>query len=410
MPASGSSPAAGLRHGLERSRDALLAGALLAWDLWVSAVGLRVRGEQVPDGMVVTAAVLAVASCAPLPARRNRPLAVLAATTAVMLAGFELAPTFAGAPDQPLAWLVLSVLVALATVGDRTRWPTAAAAAAGVLVVVALAQLLGRARTAPADLLDQLPLLTLLVGGPTAAGAVVRHRREAARERERALARAARDRERRAVVEERARIARELHDIVAHHVSSIVVQAGAAHRAYDDDGDGARSALASIRATGSETLVAMRRLLGILRSADGAADLAPQAGLAQLDPLVEHFRQLGLTVALEVSGQIRSIPVDVDLSAYRVVQEALTNVLKHAGPTAVAVAVRYGTWFLEVRVDDDGPVPTTPAAAAAAGGHGLIGMRERMALYAGTLHAGARRGGGWTVRARFPLPGAERPA
>jgi len=410
VAASGSSPAAGLRRGLERSRDAFLAGALLAWDLWVSAAGMRARGEQVPDGMVVSAAVLAVASCAPLPARRHHPLAVLTATTAVMVAGFELAPTFPGAPDQPLAWLVLSVLVALATVGDRTRWPAAVGAAAAVLLVVSLSLLLGRARAAPPDLLDQLPLLTLLFGGPTAAGALVRHRREAARERERALARAAAERERRAVIEERARIARELHDIVAHHVSSIVVQAGAAHRSYDDDRDGARSALASIRSTGSETLVAMRRLLGILRSGDGAADLAPQAGLAQLDALVEHFRRLGLVVTIEVVGQVRSIPVDVDLSAYRVVQEALTNVLKHAGPTAVAVAVRYGTWSLEVRVDDDGPPPTSPAGAATAGGHGLIGMRERMALYAGTLHVGARGGGGWTVRARFPLPGAEGPA
>jgi len=417
VPASGGSPAAGARRGSGWVGDVLLAGGLLLWDLWISPVGQRLRGEPVREVLLPAVPILVVASCAPLLVRRRWPLPVLAATAGVMIVGFEVLP------GRSNLWLLLSTWEALYTVGVRSDWRTTATATATVLVALSIDDLVGPDRENWQAYLDDLPLLTLLFSAVAGLGQFVRWRGEVARDRERAQARAAEEaaeRERRAVGEERARIARELHDVVAHHLSSIVVQAGAAHRVYDEDPEGARAALASIRSTGSETLAAMRRLLGILRTPDGEPDLAPQASLAQLEPLVDHFRQLGLAVTLVVRGSLLSIPVDVDVSAYRVVQEALTNVLKHAGATRVHLEVRHAERFLEVRVDDDGPVSAMDGTGGGGeqelgtratmlsthrGGHGLIGMRERLALYAGTLAVGARRGGGWTVRARFPLPG-----
>lgn len=207
----------------------------------------------------------------------------------------------------------------------------------------------------------------------------------------------------RAVVVERARISRELHDVVAHSMSVMIVQAGAARRVLPGDPARAGAALSEIEATGRQAMTEMRRLLGVLRDdQDGPPSLAPQPSMRNVAALVEHFRDTGLPVHLDVVGDEQELPPGVDLSAYRIVQEALTNALKHAGPASAAVTVRYAADGVEIEVRDDGRGAAGLGAADGAG-HGLVGMRERVDLFGGELRAGPQAGGGFAVRARLPL-------
>jgi signal transduction histidine kinase len=203
-----------------------------------------------------------------------------------------------------------------------------------------------------------------------------------------------------AVASERARIARELHDIVAHNVSVMVVQAEAADEMLARDRpDRARAPVWKIQETGRAALTDMRRMLGILREVDSVPALQPQPGIANLELLLAKVRESGLPVELEVAGEPEPLPPGIDLSAYRIVQEALTNALKYAGPARARVAVRYVAGALELEVSDDG----VGTANGSGGGHGLVGMRERVALFGGELDAGPAPGGGYVVRARLPL-------
>ena len=199
-----------------------------------------------------------------------------------------------------------------------------------------------------------------------------------------------------AVVAERARIARELHDIVAHHLSVVVLQAAGA-RASGRPADGA---LKKIERSGREALTEMRRLLAVLREPRDEHGRYPQPGVGQLPALADSVRAAGLTVDLVVDGDHGALPAAVDVSAYRIVQEALTNVLKHAGPAHAEVAVGCADGAVTIEVTDDGPGVT---AAAGSGGQGLTGMRERVSIFGGELRAGPRPGGGYAVRARLPL-------
>ncbi|MDO5740631.1 MAG: sensor histidine kinase [Ornithinimicrobium sp.] len=201
-----------------------------------------------------------------------------------------------------------------------------------------------------------------------------------------------------AIASERARIARELHDIVAHSVGVMVVQAGAAEQVVEDDPEFARRALATICSTGSSALGEMRRLVGVLRDPDVGHDLAPQPGVAALGDLVERARESGLEVDLEVTGQRPHLPAGLDLTAYRIVQEALTNVRRHSQATRALVVMDYGPETLEICVSDHGPA----APSGGAPGHGLLGMRERASLFGGQVEAGAQ-GHGFQVRAVLPL-------
>jgi signal transduction histidine kinase len=224
--------------------------------------------------------------------------------------------------------------------------------------------------------------------------------RRVVRDREQRATLAERERDlaaREAVVEERARIARELHDAIAHSVSMMVVQAGAERRVVEGNA-ATREVLQTIEDIGRSALTEMRRLVGMLRS-DAADPLAPQPGLGDLPLLVTQVREAGLPVELTVEGESRPLPVGIELSAYRIVQEALTNALKHAGDARAAVYVRYGSESLELEIIDNG---NGSGAAIAVGGHGLVGMRERVALYGGRFDARRRAGGGFAVRVLLP--------
>ncbi len=220
-----------------------------------------------------------------------------------------------------------------------------------------------------------------------------RERRAQLAERERDIA------AREAVVEERARIARELHDAIAHNVSMMVVQAGAERRVLGETSGSTKEVLVTIERIGRGALTEMRRLVGMLRS-DAGDPLAPQPGLEDLPVLVTQVREAGLPVELHVEGERRALPVGIELSAYRIVQEALTNALKHAGEAHASVRVRYGMDSLELEIVDNGG--GSPASLSS-GGHGLVGMRERVALYGGRLDAGRRPSGGFAVRVLLPI-------
>jgi signal transduction histidine kinase len=207
------------------------------------------------------------------------------------------------------------------------------------------------------------------------------------------------ERTRSAVAQERARIARELHDVIAHCVSVMTVQAGAARLLLDEEPQSARQSLLAVEDTGRQTLGEMRRLLGVLRRDMAPPSLAPQPGLADLDGLLARCRQAGLRVELRVEGEPAALAPGVDLAAYRVVQEALTNAIKHAGPARAQVSVRYDADTLALEIADDGRAKSKNGGH----GHGLIGMRERVGVYGGDFDAGPRTGGGYAVRVRLPL-------
>ncbi len=220
-----------------------------------------------------------------------------------------------------------------------------------------------------------------------------RERRAQLAERERDIA------AREAVVEERSRIARELHDVIAHNVSMMVVQAGAERRVLDGASSSTRDVLQGIERTGRAALNEMRRLVGMLRS-DSSGPLAPQPGLDDLPTLVTQVREAGLPVELQVDGDWGAIPVGIQLSAYRIVQEALTNTLRHARDARASVRIRYAGRLLELEISDDGRAEGLPGSS---GGHGLVGMRERVALYGGRLSVGPQPGGGFSVHVLLPV-------
>jgi len=214
---------------------------------------------------------------------------------------------------------------------------------------------------------------------------------KAEREREERAQQAARD--------ERARIARELHDVIAHSVSVMVVQAGAAEEVLRQAPERALEPIRAVQTTGRQALAEMARLLGMLRRDGAELGLAPQPGLDDLPSLVEQTRIAGLPVELRIEGAPRPVPLGADLSAYRIVQEALTNARKHAGDAHATVTVRYGAETLDLEITNDG----TGNSNGQRSGHGLVGMRERVALFGGELHAGPQPGGGFRVHARLPL-------
>ncbi len=286
------------------------------------------------------------------------------------------------------------------------------------LAICMLGTAVGVTRWAPAGLsvLNWIMVGSIMMTGPAliawVLGDSMRYRRAYYIALEDRAARLERERDAQAQIAaatERARIARELHDVVAHNVSVMVVQADGASYALDSSPERAREALGAIASTGRQALAEMRRMLGVLRSESGSGTgLAPLPGIGQLGELLEHTRAAGLTVSFTVQGVPGPLPGGMALAAYRIVQESLTNTRKHGGPAATAeVLLQYCEDVLVLRITDDGHGAT---AAADGAGHGLTGMRERVALYGGTLAAGPRPDGGYQVVARLPLTPGRRPA
>jgi len=366
--------------------DSLLAAAVLA----VSVVGATAaRHAPSPSRPPVGAEgyLLLLLGCVPLVVRRRRPLVTLVAVLAAAVA---------------LSWVVegfdlgLAVAVAVySAAAHLTRDRFARLAAPTSVVAVVACQTLGY----PGSNWVEVAIATTFSAGlPMLIGRIgFNRRRRISIDRERAAADA--------VVQERARIARELHDIVAHAMSVMVVQAGAARTVVDDDPEAARAAIGRIEETGRDGLTEMRRLIGILKGSGDGVDLAPQPGLDRLGPLLDSIRGTGVPVESVTRGEPRPLPAGVDLAAYRFVQEALTNVVKHAGAASARVSLEWAPDALVVEVADDGRGGLADRASA---GHGLVGMRERIALYGGSLDAGPRAGGGFVVRARLPDGGPTR--
>jgi len=258
----------------------------------------------------------------------------------------------------------------------------------------------------------------LAVAGAWAVGLAIRRRRVYTRELEARANRLERTREaevRAALAEERARIARELHDVVAHHVSVMTVQAAGARRSLRRDPEQSEQALSAIETTGRSAMTDMRRIVGVLRLSEIAgeepAERAPQPEVADLEELRDIISSAGLPIELNVNGEIDQLPTGLAITVFRIVQEALTNIMKHAGPSTARVSIRCGTHQVVVQIVDDGQGDGQRDGGQGDGaldkanrpGHGLLGMRERVALYGGTLHVGPRPGGGFEVRARIPL-------
>jgi signal transduction histidine kinase len=313
-------------------------------------------------------------------------------TLLLELVALQLAVAVGTVENNDPMGVILPVLVAGYSVGAHTRGRALAVGTLLVLAAIAVAVVQDESSLNVSGFL----FFGFFIGGPFLAGMAIRIRRE----RERSLARERDERARAAVAEERTRIARELHDVVAHAISVVVLQARGGRRSLDSEPDEARRALDAIEATASQALGEMRRLLGMLRADGEAVGLAPQPGVAGLGALVEQVRDAGLPTDLRVEGKARELPPGVDLSAYRIVQEALTNALKHAGSRArarVVVTFEDDGLLLEVVDDGTGPVQSN------GDGHGLTGMRERVSVFGGRLESGPRPEGGFVVKARLPL-------
>jgi signal transduction histidine kinase len=348
-----------------------------------------------PRGILVVGCALALLHTLPLAGRRRFPGTVLALVVASGLAFAAL-----DLPPDILGVAILVAVYSVAAYGDRWASLAGLAVAEAGLAVVQLTP----GRTGAETLVGNM--------GVVAAAWVLgyfahNYRAYAARLEERTaeLERAREELARRAVVEERLRLARELHDVVAHAMSVIAVQSGVGAHVANTQPKEARRSLAAIEATSRAALEELRRLLGVLRQEDEPqGDLAPVPGLADLDSLLAEVSKAGLAVKLRVNGTRPPLPAGVDLSAYRIVQEALTNVVKHAGPARAQVVVGYRDQDITVEVIDDGRGAVPPASDGRVGtGHGLIGMRERVQAFGGDLQVGPRPDGGFRVVARLPL-------
>ncbi len=369
-------------------KDRLLAVAL------VVGVGLQAALLSMSTSGRLVTLVVGGGVCATVAGRRRFPTAVgLGVQTALVVTG-----VFVALPVGPVTIAWFCALYAL-TVWTSLRW-----------------FVLGVAWFALSDVAPQLVLrenLDAIAAFTVGAVVVMVLLRRVVGDRDRRLGLAERERElatREAIIEERARIARELHDVIAHHVSMMVVQAGAERRVLDPDQQSTREVLTTIERVGRSALTEMRRLVGVLRS-DEAEGLAPQPRVGDIATLVDQMRSAGLDIELRMEGEPHELPVGIDLSAYRIVQEGLTNALRYAGDTRTEVRVRYGVESLEIEILDDGPGRRSEPGHAGDGrghglghgvGHGLIGMRERVALYGGTLDAGRRPAGGFAVRVVLP--------
>jgi signal transduction histidine kinase len=367
---------------------------LVAVALWVE-IELQVwLGDSIPNRLYASLAA-ALLACA-VAVRRRWPLSAVSLVLVLMTVRivFGEGGNLSGAAGVSVGVILLFYGLGAFAPERRSVWMLAAA-----VVITSLNQL-----TKPGGGVAALfPMEAFGVLLPYALGRAMRARaarelasRNAAERLDAALVTSARA----AAREERSRIARELHDVIAHSVSVMVIQAGGARLVMGEEPDRAEESLRSVERAGREALVELRRLLGILGDGEPHA-LAPQPGLRDISPLLAHARESGISADLRVDGIPVLVPPALDLCAYRIVQEALTNAIKHAAPAHASVNVRWGKRVLELEISDDGR--RRRSFKRTTGGHGIAGMRERAALHSGSLEAGARPNGGFTVIARLPL-------
>jgi signal transduction histidine kinase len=386
-----SATVAAVREAIRRHpwwTDSLLA-LLLTFIGVGSVIGAGHTGHKTLDPLD---AVLVPFTTVPIALRRYRPLAVLAITVSAE----TLLLLFSSRAQVPLG-----VIVALYTVASRCERPVSIRAAEWAALPITVGVIVDSGPH-PERIIPKLALFAIA----WVIGDNVRTRRAYLAELEARAARLEREREERderAVANERARIARELHDVIAHNVSVMVVQASAGEALFDANPAKARESLSAVASTGRAALTELRRLLGVIRAEEREDEPAyrPQPGIEYLNELVRQVNETGLAVELSVLGEPRELPEGVGLCAYRIVQEALTNTLKHADATHAEVSLRYVADALELQVRDDGRggAPVNGEGS----GHGLIGMRERVALFGGELSASPRPDHGYEVRARIPL-------
>ena len=388
---------------LDRSLlDWVLALGLTAWglaDLWLlGSSTTTIHGARAGAVLYIAAATV------PLAWRRRWPLGVQCA----VMAAIALDSILVGEAPQGIN-VLFPVLITMYSVAAHASLPRAllgfAVGFAGTLIEASLDP---EVATFGDVVAVEGSFFVVLGGLAWATGRYVLGRRRAAERSEDRAQRIERDQDeltRAALANERDRIARELHDVIAHSVSLMGVQAGAAERVLASDPERAGEALRSIQSTARESVGEMRRLLGILRTEDEALGLAPQPGLAALGALVDDSRRAGLSVELTVEGEARRLPAGIELSAYRVTQEALTNARKHAPGARADVLLRYGASELEVCVRNTAPPANGagPPTAPPGSGHGIVGMHQRVAIYDGSLEARPLPDGGFTVRARLPV-------
>jgi signal transduction histidine kinase len=376
--------------------DALLALGFTAAALWT--VAERVGGDDAFRDDDFFGIGLLLLQTLPIAARSVAPLGAL--TVSVAAISLHIAIGYEGVPAGTFAALV--ILYSAASLTDiRQGIMAALIAAAGITIYFATD------RGDPG--LTQAVTTYATYAAGWGLGTYARSRREytnIVEERASLLEREREVRAREAVADERARIARELHDIVGHALNLIVIQSGGAQRVFQSKPELARDSLASIESTGRQALTDMARMLGILRGTEEADEaLSPQPGLSHIGSLAAHVSEAGLPVEVTVEGTPVALPSSVDLSAYRIIQEALTNALKHAGPAHASVKIRHGPDSLELEITDDGQGTSGERAGDDQGGRGLIGMRERVGLFGGELSVGPRPGGGFRIHVRLPLGG-----
>jgi signal transduction histidine kinase len=352
-------------------------------------------GRGVPRGMLALGCALVLLHTVPLAARRRFPGTVLALCVAsgLAFAALFMMPVFLGPA-------ILVAVYSVAAYGDR--WVSLTGLVVTELGLAAVQLTPGRFERSSFLLFSGVVAVAWVLGHFVGDRQVYAAQLE---ERTAELEQAREELARRAVVEERLRLARELHDVVAHAMSVIAVQSGVGAHVAASRPEEVGKALAAIEATSRGALTELRRLLGVLRQdSEPQASLMPVPGLANLDSLLTEVGKAGLAVRVRVKGTPAPLPAGVDLSAYRIVQEALTNVVKHAGPAHAQVTIGYRDQDVTVEVIDDGRGAVTPADDGRVGsGHGLIGMRERVAVFGGDLQVGPRPGGGFRVVARLPL-------
>jgi signal transduction histidine kinase len=367
-----------LRNPPARAVDVLVA-ALAGLPTLATAIAGGARQHRTAEGLL-----FGLAAAVPLLFRRRRPFLVLAA-----IVGSAMLATVDVPFELPLA-------VALYTIGANRSWEATIAAGVAVVAASVVYALVG----GPAFAAGQIIGIALLCSIGAGAGLYIGGKRASIATLEQEAERLAREHRllaERALAEERVRIAQELHDVIAHNLSLIVVQAQALGATAGDPR--VTDATDGIADLGRRTMGEMHRTLRLLRARDDAPELAPQPGLGDLEELLSHSRAAGLPVELAVEGAPRRLAQSVDLSAFRIVQEALTNVFKHAGRARTSVTIAYGARALELTIVDSGG---GGGHGDAAGGHGLIGMRERTALFGGSLTAGPLPGAGFEVRASLP--------